>query len=191
VDRIAVTSIARTLIDVTRRHGLLLSVAALDAALHEERVSSAELEDVLSRCWNWPRIRRAHQALQLVDGRAESPLESVSRLVLRWQGIPMPELQVTLFDEYGVPAGRGDFYWDEFGVVGEADGRTKYDDRSVLTREKLRQERLEDLRAVVCRWGWEEAVYAPGALRARIHRAFERGKARDRSSLPRLWSLSR
>ena len=24
--------------------------------------------------------------------------------------------------------GRLDFYWDEFGVVGEADGRAKYDD---------------------------------------------------------------
>jgi hypothetical protein len=128
--------------------------------------------------------------VRLADARAESPLESVSRLVLRWAGLPTPDLQVTLFDEYGVPVGRGDFYWDEFGVVGEADGRTKYDDRSVLTREKLRQERLEDLRAVVCRWGWDDAVYARGALQARVARAFERGRARDRSGLPRLWSIA-
>jgi hypothetical protein len=188
VGGVLVTSVARTLVDVARRHTLVHSVAALDAALHARRLTTDELDAVLARCWNWPRIRRAHRAVRLADSRAESPLESVSRLVLMWAGVPTPDLQVTLVDENGVPRGRVDFYWDEFGVAGEADGRAKYDERAVLTREKYRQELLEDLGVVVLRWGWEDAVYGRAALRARCRRAFDRGSARDRSGLPRLWS---
>ncbi len=191
VGGVLVTSVARTLIDVARRHTVTHSVAALDAALHARRVTCQELEPVLLRCWNWPRIRRAHRAVRLADARAESPLESVSRLVLLWAGLPTPDLQVTLLDEYRVARGRGDFYWDEFGVVGEADGRGKYDARSVLTREKYRQEVMEDLGLVFLRWGWDDAVYGRTALRARCLRAFARGAARDRSGLPRLWSIAR
>jgi hypothetical protein len=134
-----VTAIARSLIDVARRHSLLHSVTALDAALHTHRVTAEELAAVLLRWWNWPRIRQAQRAVELADALSESPLESVSRLVLRWEGLAPPALQVTLLDPYGAPVGRGDFYWDEFGVIAEADGRSKYGDRSALMKEKLRQ----------------------------------------------------
>ncbi len=118
------------------------------------------------------------------DGRAESPLESVSRLVLRWLALPTPDLQTTLCDRNGVFLGRADFYWDEFGVAGEADGRLKYEDRDVLTAEKLRQEALEDPGVAIVRWGWRDAQYRPRPLGDRIVQAFERGRRRDRSGFP-------
>ena len=82
-----------------------------------------------------------------------------------------------------------DFYWDEFGVAGEADGRGKYDDRDVLSAEKDRQEDLENLRLAVTRWRWEHATMRRAGLRTRILAAFERGRARDRSGLRREWSV--
>ena len=60
----------------------------------------------------------------------------------RFTRIPPPDLQPRIYDLDGRFLGRLDFYWDEFGVAGEADGRLKYlidpdhrTVRSVLARE--------------------------------------------------------
>ena len=81
--------------------------------------------------------------------------------------------------ETGLWLARVDFYWDEFGVVGEVDGKIKYDDQpeSVLWREKRRQERLEDTGLVVVRWGRAELDVLP-RLVARLRSAFDRGSRR-------------
>jgi hypothetical protein len=163
----------------------------MDAALHRELATVDELYAVTVRCWNWPKIRRAHRAMRLADARAESPLESVSRLVIRWLGLPEPEPQVRVLDEFGREIGRLDFYWERFGVFGEADGRSKYDGRDVLTAEKLRQEELESTGLIGVRWGWTDITRYPRVVKYRIGRAFERGLARDRSGLPREWSILR
>jgi hypothetical protein len=186
-----VTSVARSVIDVARYRPTSVGVAAIDAALHRKLTTPDELDQTLLRCWNWPGIRRALRAVRLSNGRAESPLESVSRLVIGWLRLPAPEINPLALDQYGYPAGRLDFYWDEFGVAGEADGRSKYDARRILTDEKDRQEHLEDHSLVFVRWGWDQAVYRPQLLRTRLYSGFERGLARDRSGSPRLWSISR
>lgn len=183
-----VTSVARTLVDVARRAPLTTAVAATDAALHRGSVTFDELDRVIVACWNWPGIRRVHRVIREADGRSESPLESVSRLVLGWLRLPVPELQAWVSDGDGVRRGRLDFYWDEFGVAGEADGRAKYVDRDVLTAEKERQEAIEDLGVTFARWGWDDTT-RPRLLSARIERAFRRGATRDRSGLPRGWSI--
>lgn len=150
----------------------------------------SEIEQVLIRCWNWPRIRRAQRAVRLADARAESPLESISRLVIGWLRLPPPEPQVLAIDERGYPAGRLDFYWDDYGVAGECDGKAKYrDDPEEFDREKRRQELLEDHGVVFTRWGWDEPWRHPQLLRSKILGAFERGRARDRAGLARLWTV--
>lgn len=185
---VPVTCVARTLVDVARRCPFPTALAATDAALHRRLVSFDELDAVVVRCWNWPGIRRVHRVLEFADGRAESPLESVSRVVLHWLRVPPPELQPLVLDDDGVARARLDFYWDGVGVAGEADGRSKYDDRSVLTREKKRQESVESLGLTFVRWGWSDTV-RPQLLRGRLERAFERGRALSRSGLPRGWSV--
>jgi hypothetical protein len=189
VDGSRVTSVARTLVDVARHRPTGTAVAAIDAALYRGLVTPDELDDVLLSCWNWPLIRRAQRAVRLADGRAESPLESVSRLVFSWLRLPAPRLQQAIFDRHGRLLARTDFYWDEFGVFGEAEGRSKYDAREVLTLEKERQEELEDLGLVGVRWGWVYVARRRYALRDRLLNAFARGTARDRSGFPRAWSL--
>lgn len=106
----------------------------MDAALHRHAVTRDELDDSLRFCWSWPGIRRAQRAVRLSDGRAESPLESVSRLSLHWLGIPAADLQTIVLDQF------------------------------------LR-------------------FTARAELAVRVQRAFERGRKRDRSGVPRLWSL--
>lgn len=187
------TSVARTLVDIARSGSTAAAVVAIDAALNKRLTTIAEIEDVLVRCWNWPGIRRAQRALPLVDGRSESPLESVSRLVIRWLQLPKPDPQAVVLDEFGHLVGRLDFYWDEFGAGGEADGRMKYAGQNgldVLGNEKDRHERAEDLGVAMTRWGWRHTT-APMALRTKIESAIERGKLRDRSGFRRKWSIQR
>jgi hypothetical protein len=77
--------------------------------------------------------------------------------------------------------GRPDFYWDEAGLVGEADGWDKYDgDWRRLRDEKRRQELLEQGGLIVVRWGWEElAGFA--AVAARLRAGLGRGLQVSRS----------
>jgi hypothetical protein len=183
-----VTSVARTCIDFARHASLDSAVALIDAALHRQMTTRAELEDVLRFCWNWPGIRRAQRAVGLSDGRSESPLESISRLVIPRLGFPAPEPQVWIYDERGVLVGRGDFYWAELGIIGEADGRLKYREDDAFPQEKVRQEDFEDLNLIVVRWGWEHAWRRHDVLRRKLARGFERGEHRRRSGEPRLWT---
>jgi hypothetical protein len=184
---VPVTSVARTIVDCARSTSTLAAVAAADAALHLHLTTRSELDDVLLRCWNWPGIRRAAHVIELADPRAESALESISRVILRRLHVPKPTLQAELGDARGGFIGRVDFYSDEFGVVGEADGAGKYDrSPTSLVREKERQEKLEDLGVVFVRWGWDAPTQHPQDLRRRLFRAFQR--AAERSGRGRDWT---
>lgn len=150
-----VTSVARTLIDLSRALPLRAGLVAVDGALHAERVTHDALEEVLADCRGWPWIRRAARVMEHADAAAESPLESVSRLFFVAHDIPTPRSQVTLLRD-GLFIARTDFLWESQRVAGEADGLAKYTDSSVLRAEKLRQERIEATGVRVVRWTWQD-----------------------------------
>jgi hypothetical protein len=110
----------------------------------------------------------------LADGRSESPLESLSRLHILRLRLPTPELQVVLASEMGEFIGRSDFYWDEYGVIGEADGAAKYGDSSELPKERTRHGNLEEAGLVVVRWGWSD-LRSFDVVARRLTAAFARG----------------
>jgi hypothetical protein len=189
VDGVPVTSPARTVVDLARSLPLHAAVVTADGALFRKLATPRQIADVRDRCSRWPGIRRARQALAAADGRAESPLESISRLsIVRDLRLPAPELQMVILSPYGWVIARCDFYWDEFGLAGEADGKLKYTDRSVLATEKDRQENLEDPGLVIARWGWREANQPP-LLAAKLDRARARAKRRDARGESRGWQL--
>lgn len=185
-----VTSVPRTVVDLARHRPMATAVAAADFALHEELATLEDVYEVLEFCRGWPGASRAARALRNVDGRAESPLESVSRLVLAWLGLPRPEPQQRIRNDRGVIIARTDFYWDEYGVAGEADGKGKLRTAQDYGHLWDRHEDLDDLGIVVVRWGWTEPVRMPRLLEAKVRRGFERGKRRDALGLPRRWSLA-
>lgn len=190
VHGLAATSTARTLVDLARHRSHRSAVVALDAALQRKLVTRSEVDDVVVRCWNWPGIRRAHRAVGLCDGRSESPLESISRLVLAWLGLPAPWLQTVVRARTSQVIARADFGWADLGVVGEADGLSKYSRPEILIEEKRRQEALESLGLVVVRWTWNDVIHRPFALRARIRQAFDRAERLRRSGFVLEASLS-
>jgi hypothetical protein len=161
----------RSLLDFGREAGLAGALVAADAALRLGLTDRAQLATAHRRLRGragWPGGARL---IELADGRSESPLESVSRIALASSA---PELQVVIRDLGGSFVGRVDFFWPELGVVGEADGRSKYRDDE-LWQEKLREERLTDLGLVVLRWGWTEAL-RPAILQERLSRAFDKAR---------------
>jgi hypothetical protein len=179
VDGIPATSPARTVVDLARWVTFRSGVVVADSALRTG-VTRHEVERVARECRRWPVVRKARAATAFADRRAATPLESISRVAFHEMGLPAPDLQVPLvWDDFGNPTTIVDFYWEEFRVVGEADGLLKYDgdgdeQRDALRREKLRQEELEDLNFIVVRWTWEQIWRRPEWVAMRLRRAMAR-----------------
>jgi hypothetical protein len=157
-----VTTPARTLVDCAREWDLVDAVVAIDAAIHAEGVTRAALRAAVLRATHWVGIGSAARALDLSDGRAESPLESRGRLALVAAGLAPPELQVELHGPQG-RLGRVDAWYDDAAVALEFDGRVKYTDprkgrdpAEVLWREKRREDALRELGVRFIRLGHED-----------------------------------
>jgi hypothetical protein len=175
---VLVTTPARTVCDLARTRGLRTGVVAADAALHAG-LPRADLEAAARRCAGWPGARTARAVVQFADERAESPLESLTRVGYAEQGLPAPRTQVDVHDRQGWVA-RVDFLFEQQRTVGEADGLAKYrvtgslpawaDD--ALVREKQREERLRLCGLEVVRNDWDVALRRPAELGERVRRHF-------------------
>ena len=188
IDGFGTTPVARTVVDLAREHGIVSGLAAADAALHDRLTTPDELAVVLQLQRRWPGARAARFAVEFADARAESPLESVSRLRMHQHRLPRPDLQRLICDDHGVVVTRSDFYWDEFGVIGESDGAMKWGDPEVRDKRDKTTWLLEELGLVVVRWGWSDATTFDGVER-RLRNGYERG-ARPGSPLRR-WGVAR
>lgn len=179
---VPITSVERTVIDVARATPSLRSaVVVADSALRLRLTTLDRLREMIAESSGRPGIRRAAEAVGLADPRSESVLESISRVAMHLHGLPAPRTQVVV----GQAGARVDFLWEDFGVIGEADGIGKYvsDGRrtteDIVRAEKRREERLFDLGFEVVRWGWREAMEG-SELARRLRAAFERGAERQR-----------
>lgn len=185
---VLVTSVARTVVDLAREQGLLAGVAAADRALRYG-VTEEQLAGAAQRVALLSNGSVATRAVQLARPTAESPLESIGRTQLVLHGLPMPEGQVDVKDRRGL-IGRVDHVWRDLRVIGEADGRVKYEqddddarpkpERGVLWAEKAREDRLR-VSFEVFRYSWAEAMHAPDVLVDKALTAF--------ASAARRWSL--
>lgn len=155
VQGVAATSAARTLVDCARTMSAEEAVVVADGAV---RAGSGRAGRELAYCAGWPGIAQARRVLAFADARADSALESRTRWRLVQQGLPAPELQVTLCDAHGRDVGEVDFLWREQRTILETDGRLKYTEDAVLWREKLREDALRALGAEVVRGYWSDSA---------------------------------
>lgn len=163
------TPVAETVASLAGRTSFVEGVVLADYALHAgafgDRVplaTCAELVDAAGALTDPEERRRALAVARFADGRAESPLESVSRATMALAGAPPPELQLRVQDLFGVIA-RLDFCWPELGIAGEADGAEKLqhpafrrfpDVRQALAARAERDRRVESAGLRVLRWRW-------------------------------------
>lgn len=116
--------------------------------------------------------RRWERAWSFADARAESALESESRALLHELGLPAPTLQRVVHTRIGTF--RLDMCWEDEGVAGEVDGRSKYFDQQytggqdaheIHYAEKQRREAVEEDGWQVVRWGKEQVRHPEQLLR--------------------------
>jgi hypothetical protein len=170
-----VTTAARTVIDLARTLEFRAGVVTADSALHRKLTTKDELCAVLAECPRWAGIGRARGVVEFANERAESPLESIARVVFRDCGLPPPELQVWLGGTTE-PVGRVDFYWRQYRTIAETDGAAKYRDDPRRVPQQLRRDQLmRDDGYELVHFTWQQITQTPHAVAASIRRAFQRG----------------
>lgn len=178
---IRLTSLARTLVDVARTDGFRDGLVMADHALHRSKDPQA-LRRAIRAC-----IERLPGAVGIGSARrmgdfavvaAESPGESLSRIVFREQKVPEPLLQYRL--TVRLPGGAvgdfiTDFAWKRLKAVGEFDGRVKYGrflregqtPGDAVFEEKQREDAIRSADWLVLRWTWDE-LRRPEVLGRRV-----------------------
>jgi len=159
--------------------GVEAGVIAADAALAAHLVTRQELDIWLARLTRHPTVSAGRMAVELADGRSESPGESRTRLLLRSLGLGDVVAQVEIRDENGRLVARVDFLYEPQRTIVEFDGLVKYGDadgRRALIAEKRREDQLRDLRYQIVRLTWAE-LDRPLVLQRRIQAAFARTAA--------------
>jgi hypothetical protein len=203
VDGVAATSLARTAVELSRGRPLHLALVPMDEALRRLSLRSAapgtdprtflapeadaviaaraQLQAVLDRMRGWPGVVAAREAAARADPRSESPLESCSRGHALELNLPRPEVGAAVMGDDGRTY-YGDLVWRELGVVGEADGWSKYDagddPMRRLRAEKRREDALRRAGWIVVRWTSDELRERPPAVVARIAAALHDAPAR-------------
>ena len=93
IDDIAVTTPARTAFDLGRRLALKQGVQRIDALMNATDVKVDEIATVIDRHPGVRGLKQLLATIALVDGGAESPYESLTRVLLVQAGFPNPETQ--------------------------------------------------------------------------------------------------
>ena len=113
---------------------------------------------------------------------------------MQHHGIPAPVCQADVRDRRGAFVGRVDFAWPDLAVVGEADGRSKYEGNAVraFEAEKDRQAALEGLGLIVVRWASRHLAGPQPEMISRIRAALTRSpRPRFTGTLaPALWQYT-
>lgn len=162
-----VTDLARTVVDVARTEPVEAAVVAADSALAGRPNLGVELTGELLACNGWPGHRSAAFVVRFADGRSESVLESLARLLWHHGGLPAPDIQGVVKDN-GRFVARVDFLWPSARLVVEVDGMGKYAEPGELAREKHRQNALVRAGYTVLRFTWADVVRRPAETVATV-----------------------
>lgn len=119
---IRVTVPARTAFDLGRHQPRNRAIARLDALMNARPIAPEDVALLAKRHRRVRGLRRVRVALPLVDGGAESPMETWLRLLFIDAGLPHPTTQFVVCDETGRYVRRIDMCWEEFKVGAEYDG---------------------------------------------------------------------
>ena len=161
LDGLVLLDRARTAVDIAREHGLEPGVVAIDSA-RQLGVGLDELWAASEPMWRWPDITTARAAIELSDRRAESPGETLTRLMLVELGLGPIQPQFEICD--GVRRARCDLRVGRH--LFEFDGRKKYlrvdkggvarDPDQAVWEEKKRQDWLLGYQLGMSRLIWAD-----------------------------------
>lgn len=166
IDGLQLTGPERTVMDLTTEFGYETGLVAADAALHAG-ASRAELHRIAELTPNNAGTPRRRAVAADADPKAESPLETLARVLLRKIGIDDVQTQFEI--SVDGKAIRTDLYSSALHHVFECDGKVKYREGQmtngrkltpweVVWREKSREDDIRRLGFGVSRVTWPDAV---------------------------------
>lgn len=133
-----VATAAETLLACARDLGVLDMIVLTDSALRAGDCQTADLRELLATRRRGVRVLR--RAMDLADGRSESPFESLLRVLHVVCGVPV-EPQRVVRDADDVFVARGDLHLLGSRTIHEYDG-ADHRDRTVHRRDLARDRRL-------------------------------------------------
>lgn len=171
IEGIAVTTPARTALDIACRVPVDAAVPAIDALARATRLKIVDIGALVQAHKGMRGIRRARLALSLADTGAESPRESWLRLLVVRAGFPRPRTQIPVHNEYGVLIAVIDMGWEHLKIALDYEGDHHRTDRRQFNHDIRRAEALRGLGWIQIRVTVEDTR---GGILHRVGQAFAR-----------------
>jgi very-short-patch-repair endonuclease len=145
IDGIPATTPARTAYDLGRRGSLTRAVIRLDSLANATGLKPDDVRPLIDGHKGSRGIVQLRRAVDFMDGGAESPQETRTRLLLINAGFPRPTTQIVVCNEYGDFVARIDMGWPEFRVGVQYDGPQHWTDAERHARDIDQQAELQAL----------------------------------------------
>ena len=166
-----VTTPARTAFDIGRRDRLETAIIRVDALANAVGLKPVDVERLAESRRGARGIVRLRRVLELMDGGAESPQETRTRLLLIAAGFPRPQTQIPVVDDYGSFIGRVDMGCEEWKVGVEYDGPQHWTNPEQHAHDIDRLAELATQGWVIIRVSRDLLRYRPHVFLARVRDA--------------------
>ncbi len=171
------TTPARTALDLGRRKGLTSALIRVDALANATNVMPADVERLAQRHPGVRGLVQLRQVLRLMDGGAESPQETRTRLLLVRSGLPRPETQIRVVNRFNHPFARLDMGYRTLQVAIEFDGAQHWTDPAQRTADIDRYAELGALGWLIVRVSSDLLRYRPEVVVVRVCAALRQAGA--------------
>jgi hypothetical protein len=171
VNGIPVTSPSRTAFDLGRRPGRQTAVIRVDALARATGVTVEAVNAVLDVHRGARGVNQLRRVLPLVDAGAESPQETRTRLLVIAAGLPRPQTQIEVLNDWGRVLARIDMGWPEVKVGIEYDGSQHWTDSRVRTNDIDRTVELQRRGWILIRVSADLLRYRPDVVISRVRDA--------------------
>ena len=171
VGDVPMTSPARTAFDLGRRPGFENAVIRIDALAAATGVTVAEIAALADVHCGARGMKQLRRVLPLVDAGAESPQETRTRLLLVAAGLPRPQTQVVVLNDWGRVLARIDLGWQEWKVGVEYDGPQHWTDPRIRANDIDRTADLLRQGWILVRVSADLLRYRPAVVVSRVSEA--------------------
>lgn len=168
-DGVPVTTVVRSLLDMSADVARLNAVWAIDDAVRRGIVSPQQIATSLSARGGGRGDGVIKLRVAEADGRAESILETAARLALKDGGVVLPVAQHEVFDG-GELVARLDAAYPGCRLGLEFDGVAVHNAPRALYRDRQRQNRLLQLGWMLLRFTWWDVMHDPDGFVAAVRR---------------------
>jgi very-short-patch-repair endonuclease len=172
VDGIPVTTVERTIFDLAAVCSAFTVELAIDNALRRELTTLDELGAMLRRIGKRGRkgtklVRRLLAERDPAYAPTESERELMLLRVLREHGLPEPERQFSIYDEFGNFVARPDLVYRDLKIAMEYDSYQHHVGKHPLVRDSRRRNAMTGIGWAVLVATAEDVRYGKGAQFAR------------------------